>query len=150
MEESVFTNYRNVTAEDVTDQFVDTETRLKAKKEVELRYLAILKQANKVADILEVEDKLRVIQEEIESVEGRLKLLKDRVSYSTITLIVYQKLDYRPEPEIGFLSKLKEAFVNGWRGFVTFILGVMHFWPFVIIAGVALPYVYRRLQRKKL
>lgn len=149
MKESVYTNYKNITAEDVTAEFVDTEARLKTKREVEARYSAILKQANKVSDILEVEDKLRVIREEIEATEGRLKLLRDQVGYSTITLNIYQKLDYTPEPEIGFFSNLKEAFVRGWRSLVDVAIGIVRIWPFVIIWVVVMVFVYRRWMRKK-
>lgn len=149
MKESVYTSYKNITAEDVTAEFVDTEARLKTKREVEARYSFILKQANKVSDILEVEDKLRIIREEIEATEGRLKLLRDQVGYSTITLNVYQKLDYTPEPEIGFSSNLKEAFVNGWRSLISVLVGLVHVWPFVIIWAVVMVFVYKRWMRKK-
>ncbi len=149
MRESIYTNYKNITAEDVTAQFVDIQARLKTKKEVEQRYIALLKQSNKVADILEVEDKLRVIREEIEAAEGRLKLLKDQVGYSTITLNMYQKLDYTPEPETGFFSNLKEAFVRGWRSLVDLLIVLVRVWPFVIIWGIGMVFVYRRYMRKK-
>ncbi len=149
MKESVYTNYKNVTAEDVTAEFVDAEARLKTKQDVEARYTAILKQANKVGDILEVEEKLRLIREEIEATEGRLKLLNDQVSYSTIILTIYQKLDYTPEPEIGFVSNLKEAFVRGWRSLVDFAIGIVRVWPFVIIWVIVFVFVYRRWMRKK-
>jgi hypothetical protein len=67
VDEGIYINYKNVSAEDVTDQFIDIEARLKTKKEVELRYLALLKDAKKVSEILEVENNLRTIREEIES-----------------------------------------------------------------------------------
>ncbi|MFN8322534.1 MAG: DUF4349 domain-containing protein [Chitinophagales bacterium] len=149
MRESIYTNYMNITAEDVTAQFVDIQARLKTKKEVEQRYIALLKQSNKVADILEVEDKLRVIREEIEAAEGRLKLLKDQVGYSTITLNMYQKLDYTPEPETGFFSNLKEAFVRGWRSLVDLLIVLVRVWPFLIIWGIGMVFVYRRYMKKK-
>ena len=149
MKESVYTNYKNITAEDVTAEFVDIQARLKTKKEVELRYLALLKQANKITDILEVEDKLRVIREEIEATEGRLKLLKDQVGYSTITLNIYQKLDYTPEPEMGFFSNFKEAFVRGWRSMVDVFIALVRIWPFAIVWIVGMVFVYRRFMRKK-
>ena len=149
IKESVYTNYKNVTAEDVTAEFVDIQARLKTKKEVEERYLALLKQANKVPDILEVEEKLRVIREEIEASEGRLKLLKDQVGYSTITLNAYQKLDYTPEPQIGFLSNLCEAFVRGWRSLVELFINLVRVWPFVVLFGALLFFGIRRFRRRK-
>jgi len=149
MQESVYTNYKNKIAEDVTADFVDVEARLKTKKEVEQRYMVLLKQANKVSDILAVENNLRVIREEIEAAEGRLKLLKDQVGYSTITLNTYQNLDYTPEPQLGFFSNLKEAFVNGWRGLVAFVLGLVRVWPFTILFGAAMFFIIRKIRNRK-
>ncbi|MES2622389.1 MAG: DUF4349 domain-containing protein [Bacteroidota bacterium] len=149
MKESVYTNYKNISAEDVTAEFVDIQARLKTKKEVELRYIALLKQSNKVTDILEVEDKLRVIREEIEAAEGRMKLLKDQVGYSTITLDIYQKLDYTPEPEIGFFSNLKAAFVKGWRSLVNLCIMVVRIWPFALMWLVAMIFIYKKFMKWK-
>ncbi len=149
MSESVYTNSKNITAEDVTSQFVDIEARLKTKKEVELRYTALLREAKKVSDILEVENNLRTIREEIESQEGQLKYLKDQVSYSTINLSIYQKLDYSPEPELGFFSKITEAFVNGWRGLISFFVGLVSIWPFAIIFSVIVFYTIKRWRNRK-
>lgn len=148
MKESIYTNYKNITAEDVTEQFVDAEARLKTKREVEQRYLALLKEAKKVQDILDIEDKLRVIREEIEATEGKLKLLNDRVNYSTINLNTYQTLDYVPQPETGFFSNVKEAFIRGWRGLIDFVVGLVRIWPFLIVAGIALFWLVRKFRRR--
>jgi hypothetical protein len=150
MQESIYTNYKNISAEDVTDQFVDAEARLKTKKQVEQRYLAILKDAKKVQDILDIEDKLRVIREEIEATEGKLKLLNDQVDYSTINLNIYQNLDYVAQPETGFINSLKEAFINGWRNLVDFFVGIIRLWPFLIIIAISITLVIRRIRRKRL
>ncbi|MCE9539794.1 MAG: DUF4349 domain-containing protein, partial [Bacteroidetes bacterium] len=87
-------NSKNVTAEDVTAQFVDIQSRLKSKKEIENRYLNILQKASKVSDILEIEQKLGEIREEIEAKEGELKFLSDQVNYSTINLNFHQEFEY--------------------------------------------------------
>lgn len=149
MLESIYTNYKNISAQDVTDEYVDIETRLKIKRAVEDRYRQILKEAKKVSDILEIEAKLGEIREEIEAVEGRLKVLKDKVGYSTIDLNIYQKLDYQPEPQIGFLSHFVEAVVRGWRGLVDVFIGLVQVWPFLIIWGVVMVYIYRKFMKKK-
>lgn len=147
--QAVYTDYQNVTAEDVTEQFVDMEARLKTKREVESRYRALLKEAKKVQDILDIEEKLRVLREEIEAVEGRLKYLNDRVALSTINLQMYEKLPFTPQPQIGFISRLGESLVQGWRGMVTFIVELVSMWPLlaVLSAGIWLLARWRK-QRK--
>jgi hypothetical protein len=66
---------REITRRDVTEEFVDIEARLKAKKELEKRYLELLKKAQNVKDVLEIERGLSSIREEIEARQGRLQYL---------------------------------------------------------------------------
>lgn len=149
MTESIYTNSANSSAEDVTAQFVDIEARLKTKKNVEQRYSDLLREAKKIQDILDIEEKLRVIREEIESAEGQLRLLKDQVSYSTISLNLYQKLDYQPEPDMGFISHVSEAFVKGWRSMTDLLIGIVRVWPFVLIWIGILFVIYKKFWSKK-
>ncbi|MBC7923972.1 MAG: DUF4349 domain-containing protein [Ferruginibacter sp.] len=131
--QSTFLNTKSITSEDVTEQFVDIQTRLKTKKEAEQRYREILKQARTVKEVLEVEEQLRTIREEVEAQEGRLKFLGDQVRYSTIRLEMYQPIAYQSEPEIGFLSQLFRGIGQGWSGFLTFVVGLVSIWPFLLL-----------------
>jgi Domain of unknown function (DUF4349) len=129
-----YTNFSNVTAQDVTEQYVDIVARLRTKREVERRYVELLRQAKNVSEVLEVEAQLRVIREEIESAQGRLKYLQDQVAYSTIALHYYQPNDsYRPEPKPSFLGRLGDALGNGWAGLLDFMVGLTSIWPFLLI-----------------
>jgi hypothetical protein len=144
-------NSKNVYTEDVTAEFVDITARLKSKKEVEKRYLEILQKANKVSDILEVEDQLRVIREEIEAKEGQLKFLNDQVDYSTINLSFHQDFEYTPEARPGFFGRMGNAFGNGWNGFLSFLVGMMYAWPLwlILTAGGYLLYKFIKRNTKK-
>ncbi len=134
-EQGILIDYKKITADDVTDEYVDAAARLKSKKEVEVRYSEILKKANTIYDILAVEEKLRQIREEIESYQGKIKLMDDQVSYSTIKVHFYEKLDYTPAAESGFGYKIGKAFKSGWNGFLMFIVGFIYAWPVWLIAG---------------
>jgi len=141
-------NSKNITADDVTAQFIDIETRLKSKKEIEKRYLDILSKASKVTDILEIEQKLGEIREEIEAKEGELKLLADQVDYSTINLTFTQNFEYTPIDRPGFLGRTGNAFENGWEGFLNFIIGLVYVWPLWLIIGVSSFFLLRFIRRK--
>jgi Domain of unknown function (DUF4349) len=77
--------HRSVAAEDVTDQFVDLELRLKNALAVRARLEKLLESAS-VKDAVEIQKELAKITEEVERFEGKLKLLRDRIAYSTITV----------------------------------------------------------------
>ena len=78
--------HRNVVAEDVTEQFMDAEVRLKNARAVRDRLAQLLEKATKVEDSLAIEKELTRVGTEIETLEGKLKYLRDRAAYSTITV----------------------------------------------------------------
>ncbi|AFM03649.1 hypothetical protein Fleli_1212 [Bernardetia litoralis DSM 6794] len=133
-----FVKNQSQSSQDVSEEFVDIQARLKSKREVENRYSEILKEAKTISEILEIEDKLRVIREEIEAREGRLRYLKDQVSLSTINLTLIQELEnYSKAPERSFFSRLFENMGEGWDDFLMFVVGVMRLWVFwIVLIGI--------------
>ena len=148
-----FVEYENITTKDVTEEYIDIQTRLATKKEVKERYEAILrKNAKTVEDILRTEEKLRVIQEEIESAQGRLKYLTNKVSYSTIQIDLYETVDYVEEPESyskTFLSKGKEGLHFGWTIIEGIVIGLIYVWPLVVLITVGFIVLRRRWKKQK-
>lgn len=142
--------YKAIDARDVTDQFIDLETRLENKKNYLKKYNDLLKQAKTVKDILEIEEKIRGIEEEIESTTGRLKYLSNLVDYSTLDLEITKPKDfkYQPEKRDRFTKRLKHAISKGWFGFVDFIVFVIKVWPFWIIVGVIV-YGWKKYRKRK-
>jgi hypothetical protein len=80
------TPHRNVTGQDVTEEFIDLQARIKTQKALELQFLEIMKQANKVVDALEVQRQIADVRTEIEKLEGRKRFLENRSTLSTITV----------------------------------------------------------------
>lgn len=141
---------REITQQDVTEEFVDIQARLKAKRELENRYLELLKQAKNVKEMLEIERELSNIREEIEAREGRLKYLQSRVSMSTIHLNFY-KTTSETGVTISYGQKIKNAFQGGWDGISVFFLGILYLWPlflFGIIAILVVRWLIRRNKKK--
>lgn len=139
---------KNISLKDVSEEFVDIQARLKAKKEVEGRYYEILKKANSIRDILEVENQIKQIREEIDAIEGRLKYLNDQVSFSTIYLNVNQYYEY-DYSEPGFFSKIENALEAGWDGLKIFIIGIFYLWPMWLILGGILFLILKLVKRSK-
>jgi len=78
----------NVDGKDVTDQFVDLEARLAAKKAEEQRYLALLARADKIEDILRIDSVLAQVRTQIEQLTAQVNSIKSRTTYSTIVVHV--------------------------------------------------------------
>ena len=143
--------FKNIQARDVTAEFFDLETRLSSKREYLKKYNDLLKQAKSVNDILEIEEKARVIQEEIESSEGRLRYLGDQVTMSTLDLTISKEkvFTYRPAKRDNFVERLKQSLSSGWLGFVDFVIFLIKLWPFWIIMAMVVWFIRKiRLRRK--
>ena len=92
--------HRNVVAEDVTEQFMDAEVRLKNARAVRDRLQELLAKATKVDDSLAIEKELTRVGTEIETLEGKLKYLRDRVMFSTITISFQPKQSDTVKPSV--------------------------------------------------
>jgi len=77
--------HRDIKAEDVTDEFFDTEVRARNARAMRDRLAKLLQQAA-VKEALEIEKELARVTQEIELLEGKLKLLRHRIAYSTINV----------------------------------------------------------------
>lgn len=92
-----FAESRREDAQDVTDEFVDVEARIRNNKKLEERIIEMVaERTGKIADVLEIERELARVREEIERMEGRLRLLADRSALATITIQCREELEYSP------------------------------------------------------
>lgn len=130
----------NIRSEDVTEQFIDVEARLKTKKELENRYTELLKLARNVDEILRLERELANVRGEIESMQGRLNFLKDRVALSTLNVSFFVE----KEKAFGFLSKALTSLKNGWTNLQWFLIFILNLWPFFLIVGGLLVWLLKR------
>lgn len=128
---------KNLSTTDVTAEHADVSARLATKRALEQEYLRLLKQARKVSEMLEVQEKLGEVREEIEATEARLKRLNDEVGFSTITIALYQPLplDTPDAPVVSFGARLVEAVYDGWQVLVGLVLGAVTLWPLWLLAG---------------
>lgn len=135
---------KNIHTQDVTEEFIDVTTRIRTKKLLESQYLAILKQAKSIKEIMEVRRELNTVREEIESAEGRLRYLSSQVSYSTLTLVFYKEISGRGGSPRGFWSRLGDGFVGGWQTLLDIIIGLVAILPILVMFG-GLFWVIRRI-----
>lgn len=139
----------NASGQDVTDEYVDLESRLKNLQATRDRVRQFLEQAKTVEEALKVNDQLASIEGEIEQVMGRMNYLFDRAAFSTITIDI--------EPEITAPTPSPTAMPTPtptptpWNAAVTFqeaskslrdvsiVTAQAAIWFFVLIVPVLLP-----------
>ena len=98
-----------VTGQDVTEEYVDLEARIRAQRAVEEQYLSVLKEAKAIPDILAVQQKLGEVRTEIERAEGRRRFLESQTSLSTITVHVARHIAAVEASGPGFGRSVREA-----------------------------------------
>lgn len=141
-----------VKGDDVTEEFIDVEARLKAKKALEQQFMEIMKRANSVEDALSVQSQLADVRGEIEKIEGRKRFLENQASLSTIKIRL-QTPTALSASSTGFSYRLAESFSNGLDVALSFILGLVTFviaiLPFVLFIGLPGYFIVRYIWRKQ-
>jgi Domain of unknown function (DUF4349) len=139
---------KEISSDDVTEEYIDIDARLKTKKVLETRYFELLKKASKISEIIEIEKQLSAIREEIESKEGQLKYLQNKVSMSTVTIHFYKTTAQKSGATVSFGTKIINAIVSGFNGISSFFIWLIEIWPFMLIL-VAIIYFIRKKFKKK-
>ena len=142
----------STSSRDVTEEYVDMESRLKNAEATEQQYLALLEKATEVEDILRIYESLSRVRREIEQIKGRMQYLERTSSMSLIEVRLEPEATTKPLVRAGWnaLELLKSAV----RGIVIFSqwLGATAIWLLIFspvwgtILGIIL---WRRRRRKK-
>jgi len=99
-------------------------------------------------------ERIKVLQEEIESSEGRLKYLNDQIAWSSLQLNITQKKEFKHKAshKDSFWERSKEAAENGYTALLAFITGIISLWPLWLIVAlvlIAFKYLIKKRKAKK-
>jgi len=147
-----------VTSQDVTEDFIDLEARIKTQKALEVQFLEIMRQANKIADALEVQRQIAEVRTEIEKLEGRKRFLENRSSLSTINVNIQTPKPIITVTQTGFGHSLREAVSDSISlasdmvlFFVRSVIMLLPVFLFVFLPlGLVGRYLIRRAKRMRL
>lgn len=145
-----------ITGQDVTEEFMDLEARIKNQKALETQFLEIMKRAGKVEEALNVQRELANVRTEIEKLEGRRRFLENQASLSTINVTLQSPTQI--VNATGFWYSMRSAFSDGVdvaKGIVLFLIrAIIALLPLLlfIVLPIALiaKLIVRRRRRKRL
>ena len=145
-----------VTAEDVSEQLVDVQARLRNLRKSEEMVLKIMERSGSVGDVLNAANQLSSIRESIERIDAQLKSLQNQVAYSTVTLNLEAIASPNSTPEnLGL--KVQETWGKATHSvgkftwaLVALMLWLLAFSPYLLLVagGVYGYYWYRHRQIK--
>ncbi|MFN4145329.1 MAG: DUF4349 domain-containing protein [Runella sp.] len=148
LKESIYTESKSITAEDVTKRYIDLTARIKAQKATEEKYLEILKKARNVEEVLKVEEQLAKMREEIEAREAQLRELKYDVAMSSVQASLYERIEGTAAPEDPFYAKIWSNLKEGFGLLSQFLIGIFYFLPIVGLVAVVV-WLWVRWRRKR-
>jgi hypothetical protein len=141
-----------VSGQDVSEEYLDLEARLRTKKALEAQFLEIMKQARKVTDALEVQSQLGEVRTEIERLEGRRRFLENQAALSTITVTLQMPQPIIAASTTGIGTTIKRAFgdaVDTAASIVLFVIqAVIVLVPIAIFFGLPGWLVWRVVRRR--
>lgn len=145
-----------VSSQDVTDQIVDTDARLKNLRKQEEMTQKLMERSGSLKDVLAVSNQLSQVREQIERLDAQVKRLRGQVAFSTINLqmeaaIVGGKVTNNP---IGL--QIQDTWNRSTRGASQLMIGLLLFGvgliPFlpILLLFVAAVYLFQRLVRRRM
>lgn len=144
--------------ENITVRFTDTQARLDACRIEQERLMEMLKKADYVGDMLEIERYLTDVRYEIESLESTLRNWQNQVDYSTVTVSLseVEELTRIEQPNRSYWQRMSDGFKRSLENvgeffkdmFMGMVLGLPSF-LIIAAAAVAVFFIVRALVRKR-
>jgi hypothetical protein len=137
---------KSINLSDVTEQYIDLDSRLKNKRILKEKYTTLLTQAKKMEDVININRQLELVSSELESLEGQMKYLSHQIDLSSLDVNLIKRL-VPTEKNKSFLTDLSYELNSGLNAFRSAVLFILGLWPFMIIAVVGF-FIYKKVKRK--
>ena len=125
--------------EDITLNYVSTESRMTALQTEEARLLELMAQAETMSDLLEIEARLTDVRYELESVTSRLRTYDNQINYATIHLDISEVQEYTPVEDPTLWERLSGGFTdsldNLWESLQDLLVFLVIAFPFILVYG---------------
>jgi len=138
----------SISGQDVTQEYVDLESRLKNYEAQEKVLLDLMNKSTSVQDSIEVEKELSNVQGEMEVIKGRMNYLDNMVGFSTIDVTIAEPAVAAPVEGGGFVNAVKrgaEGAIKVLNGLAFFFVAVS---PLLVLAGIILLIVWGSIRSR--
>lgn len=141
--------------QNVTLEYVDLESRISAYKTEQATLTGLLEKAESLENVLAIQERLSEVNYQIESYTAQLRVLENRVSYSTVTLRI-DEVERVTEAEPSLWERIKNTFLDNVDGLVDWledaVVSVIGGLPIIIpvvVVAVAAIIIIRKLIKKR-
>ena len=143
---------KEITVQDVTQEYLDLSARLKNAIAEEEGFLKIMENATTVEDMLMVEKEIGRVRGNIEQMQGQINYMNNRINLATIHVNMQEPIKEEPYTPPARKWGIREAVDTAFDGFLSTTRGI------IIISGVLLPilivfifsyFIYKKLKKKE-
>lgn len=142
--------------EDVTLQYTDLDTHIKALREELDALFSMMEQATSMEDILAIQSQITEVRYEIENYESQLRVYDNQVIYSTVYLDLYEVNRESSAAGTTFGERVKIKFNDNLyqmgQGFQNFMVGLLGGLPIllpIVVICVVVVVVLRKIRKKR-
>lgn len=129
--------YESTSVQDVTDDYIDIESRIAALETEQQTLLDLLKKAEDLTDTLEIQDRLSEVRGSLESYKGRMKALESKIAYSAVTIRLEEVERITPPEGKTFFEQvranLSDNLYSIGQGFRSFAIGFLSGMPYILL-----------------
>ena len=142
--------------QDVTNDYVDTQSRLTNLRGEQQRLLTLLSNTTALGDIIAVESRLTDVEGQIENIEAHLNLLKNQTTFYAVTIGLQPIAPIAPPPPTSTPWSLGQALHDSWaaalafgQGLASLLIWVVVFSIYLIPAALVGWFIWRRVHPKQ-
>ncbi len=146
----------NESVEDITLQYVDTESRVKALEAEEARLLELMEQAETMEELLAIEGRLTEVRYQLESYASQLRTYDNLVNYATVHLDISEVQEYTPVVEKTVWQRISGGFVDSLEGVgegtVDFLVWLLANSPYLVVyaaIGTGIGLLLRKVRKQR-
>lgn len=155
--DQILINHRELTGEDVTDQYIDLATRLDSREQLENRLLTFMEEAETTEDLLNISRDLANVQYEIESIKGQMNYIDNRSDLATVELyIIEQQTEFAHEQNLNIWQRTKEQWLNSYNSLLigganlfVFIVGNLPIIILIVVVSGLIYFAYRKRRARR-
>jgi len=149
----------STSGQDVTEEYVDLDSRLTSKRVVEDRLLSFMEDAEKTEDLLQISSDLANVQEEIEEITGRMKYLDNQSDLATVSIHIQElnmQLSSTGKDDLNTWEQTKEQFmksinflISAFSSLFVFFIGNVPVFILIGIIGFIIFFIIRNIINRK-
>jgi hypothetical protein len=145
----------NITVSDVTQEYVDNDSRLKNLDSQRTSLLKLMDKSVTVKDSIEIQRELSNVEGQIEIIKGRQNYLDNLIGYSTIDITIAEPQAITESNEGGFIGAVRRGATGALTVLRVIATGLIAISPLLVLAGIVLIIIWQSLKsrnrkRKKL